>query len=69
MKQFIPCSCEHIRHERTDDMDYESITEHMKMEAELINPAERQEDEESNNLEVKKENTRCDWNYVYDEIV
>lgn len=49
-------------------MDYESITEQMKMEAELMDPAERQEDEESNKSEVKK-NTRCDWNYVYDEVV
>lgn len=50
-------------------MDYESITEQMKMEAELINPAERQEDEESNISDAKKKNTRCDWNYVYDEVV
>ena len=48
-------------------MDYESITEEKFMEAELIEPAARQEGEESNNSELK--DTRCDWNYVYDEVV
>ena len=53
-------------------MDYESITKQnsrQTMEAELMDPAERQEDEESNISVVKKKNTRCDWNYVYDEVV
>ena len=48
-------------------MDYESITEENFMETELIHPSGRQDDEESNNSGVK--NTRCDWNYVYDEVV
>ena len=48
-------------------MDYESIAEEKFMEAELIDPAARQEGEESNNSELK--DTRCDWNYVYDEVV
>ena len=48
-------------------MDYESITEENFMEAELMDPAGRQEDEESNKSVVKS--TKCDWNYVYDEVV
>jgi len=52
-------------------MDYESITDEenfrQTMKSELITPAERQEDEESNVSAAK--NTRCDWNYVYGEIV
>ena len=48
-------------------MDYESITEENFIKAELIDPAGRRGDEESNKSGVKI--NRCDWNYVYDEVV
>lgn len=48
-------------------MDYESITNENRqtVDAELINQAERQEVDEQSKATI----TRCDWNYVYDEVV
>jgi hypothetical protein len=50
-------------------MDYESITDEnfpQTKDAEMIIQAERQENEQSSNSAA---HTRCDWNYVYDEVV